>query len=136
MRTTIPVRNALLAANASYLDGVSGQATLEFYTGSRPISVGSTPGGTLIGTVTLSRPGWQTPAGAVMDANSIVGDSSADNTGTIGCAVLRDSSGVICHDYTVTAVGGGGDIELDTVGVVSGDPINITSLRHQQQEGT
>lgn len=128
MRTTIPGRNAMLLAIADHLDGGSGQSTLEFFTGARPASVGSVPAGTLLGTLTLSRPGWAAPSGGSMTANSIIGDSSADATGTIGCAVLRDSSGTIVHDFTVTATGGGGEIEMNTISVVAGDPLNITSL--------
>lgn len=126
----------MLLAMGSFLDGGSGQATIDFHAGARPGSVGSTPGGALIGTVTLSRPGWAAPASGEMFANAIVGDSSADATGVIGCAVLRDSAGAIVHDFTVTATGGGGMIELDTVSVTAGDPINITSLKLTIPVGT
>lgn len=131
MRCTIPARNALLggmAALIGFLDGSTGNATLDIHVGSPPLSAGSTPGGTLLGTLTFSRPCFGAPVSGVATANAITSDTSADNSGTMGCFVVRTSAGVVAFDGTITGIGGGGDLESDDLTVVALDPLSCSAL--------
>jgi hypothetical protein len=97
-------------------------------------------GGTLVflsaGDVTLASLGFGTPAfgaasSGIATANAITPDTSADATGTVTKAELRDSGGptaiVLC---SVTATGGGGDIELSSTSITAGDTVQMTSLTY------
>ena len=55
-------------------------------------------------------------------------DSSADASGTAGYFRIYASNGTTCGlQGTVTATGGGGDIQLSTVTIVAGQSITITN---------
>lgn len=89
---------------------------------------------------------WLTTAGAtlvtfdlpepegVVSATSIVWDFSpavtaaASNTGTAGKYRLTDSAGAHSIEGTITATGGGGDIEITNTSVASGQSCSMTSL--------
>lgn len=66
-------------------------------------------------------------AAGTATANSITDDSSAAG-GTIDHAHLRESGGTEIVDLTVTAVSGGGDIEMTSLVIGAGDTVAITSL--------
>jgi hypothetical protein len=59
-------------------------------------------------------------------------DSSADATGTAAVARIKNSAGTVIIDgLTVTATGGGGNIQLNTVSITSGDIVQLTSATIQ-----
>lgn len=131
MRCTIPARNALLggmAALIGFLDGSTGNATMDVHVGGVPLSVGSTPGGALHGTMTFARPSFGAPVSGVATANAITSESAADAPGTMGCFVIRTSAGVVAFDGTITGIGGGGDLEADTLTVLLNDPLACSAL--------
>lgn len=132
IRCSVPVRNAALKGTAygaaAVIDGSSGNATLEIYTGAVHASFGTSPGGTKIATLTLARPSFQTAASGSMTANSIQSDVSANATGTMGCFVVRDHSGTIHIDGSVTVNAGSGDIKFASVSATTGDTIGMSSL--------
>ncbi len=121
------------------LDGGAGAGTLKIYTGSAPANVDDAATGTLLGTLTLSDPAF----GAAADANpggratasTITGDTSADNTGTAGYFRALDSNGVAVIQGTITATGGGGDLELNSTSISAGVAINVTSWTFTVPEG-
>lgn len=127
-RTSTLARNEQLKALRSYLDGPTGNATLDLHEGVPPTTLGSPPGGTLLGTLTLGRPSFLDPSGGSAVANPITSDSAANASGTLGCYVLRNSSGVVVQDGTITAIGGGGDMEADVLTVVQNDPLSCSLL--------
>lgn len=129
MRITNPTMNAVLTAFASFIDGSTNNGTMDFYTGSPAASAGSPPGGTLLGTVVFSRPSFQLPSGGSMLAYAVSSETNAVAGGNIGCFVIKNSSGTICGDGTVSGIGGGGDLEFDDVAVAIGDTIAVNSLR-------
>lgn len=128
MRTTPPTKNVVLTAWSSFIDGPTGNGTIEFYSGAPPGSVGATPSGTKLATLTFSRPAFQTPSGGNLDAYPITSETNAV-AGTIGCFIFKNSSGTICGDGTVTAISGGGDLEFDAIAVTNGDTVAMSSLR-------
>jgi len=99
---------------------------LEFYTGTIPASLGGAIADTLLATLTPSAT-VATESGGVITFGAITEDSSADATGPAGWARILDRNGVEANYLTVTGTGGGGDIELNTVDIVAGGPVAITS---------
>lgn len=131
---TTRISNAAAAAAADavvdLLDGGAGAGYIEVRTGAQPASVGTAATGTLLGTLTLSDPafGAATSANpAVATAAAITSDSSADASGTAGWFRGYDSAGTAVIDGSITATGGGGDMELDNVTVVAGGTISISA---------
>jgi hypothetical protein len=122
MEITIAARNAAGTA-----------LTVLLNTGSIQIRTGASPGvdsaatGTLLGTLPLSATAFGTWAAGSATANAITQDASADATGTAGYFRALDSGSGAVIDGTVTATGGGGDLELNSVSITSGGTIDITS---------
>lgn len=122
MEITIAARNAAGTA-----------LTVLLNTGSIQIRTGTSPGvdsaatGTLLGTLPLSATAFGTWAAGSATANAITQDASADATGTAGYFRALDSGSGAVIDGTVTATGGGGDLELNSVSITSGGTIDITS---------
>lgn len=128
MRTTLPTKNVALTQWGSFIDGPTGNGTIDIHEGSPAGGVGAAPSGTLLGTLTFGRPAFQTPSGGNLDAYSITSETTGV-AGAIGCFVIRNSSGTICGDGTITAISGGGDLEFDDLDVDDGDTIAMSSLR-------
>lgn len=132
MTTRISNAAAAAAANAvvDLLDGGTGAGYIEIRTGSQPASVGTAATGTLLGTLTLSDPAFGNATAAspaVATASAITSDTTADATGTAGWFRAYDSSAVAVIDGSITASGGGGDLQLDSVSIVAGGTIAISS---------
>lgn len=97
-----------------------------------------TPPGTLVfqtaadvtvATLTFSNPAFGAAVAGTATAGSITADASAIG-GIIAKARLKNAAGtdkIIC---SVTATGGGGDIELDDTTVLAGDQVGMTSLTY------
>lgn len=121
------------------LDAGAGAATLKIYTGSAPANIDDAATGTLLATLTCSDPAFGSAAdanpGGRATASTITGDSSADATGTAGYFRALDSNGVAVIQGTVTATGGGGDLELNSISISAGVAVNITSWTFTQPEG-
>jgi hypothetical protein len=121
----VATRNARLDAINTLLNAGSGAATLKIYDGTRPATGGTAT--TLLGTLTFSDPASTGAASGVLTFSAITQDSSADATGTATWARAADSAGNFVFDCSVTATGGGGDIQLNTTSITIGGPISITS---------
>ena len=122
MEITIAARNAAGTALTDLLN----TGSIEIRTGTSP-GVDSAATGTLLGTLPLSASAFGTWAAGSATANAITQDASADDTGTAGYfRALNSGSGAVI-DGTVTATGGGGDLELNSVSIVAAATIDITS---------
>lgn len=53
--------------------------------------------------------------------------TTADNTGTADQFEVRDKDNAMVYTGTVTATGGGGDVEIDNTSVSSGQSADLTS---------
>ena len=113
------VRNAIADIVVDGLDAGAGPGTLKF----------QTAGSVEVATLTFSDPAFGAAASAVATANAITSDTSATG-GTITKAVLQDSDGVDKILCSVTATGGGGDIELSSVVVSAGQTVSVSSLTY------
>lgn len=126
-RLATATRNAAADAVVDLLDGGSGAGTIKIYTGSQPASANDAATGTLLVTITLSDPafGAASSGAATLSGTPLSGTGVA--SGTAGWARLADSAAATVIDGSVTATGGGGQIELATTTVSSGATVQITS---------
>lgn len=136
MASRVPdaVRNAMVDAVVDRLDAGSGAGTVKIYTGSQPADADDAPSGTLLCTLTLGDPAFGSAASGVATANAVAAVAAAA-TGTAGWFRAADSDGNKVLDGSVTATGGGGDMTLNTVSVVSGVDVQITSWTVTQPAG-
>lgn len=113
------------------VDAGAGAGLLRIYSGSAPATADAAASGTLLAELTMSDPafGGATDAnpGATATANSITQDSSANATDTAGYARIVDSNGNTCFQLSVSATGGGGELQLATLSITSGQPVQVTS---------
>jgi len=120
------VRNARLDAIEST---VGASAILEIRSGAAPADCATADSGTLLASMTLPAD-WMAAASAGSKAKSGTWqDASANAAGTAGHFRIKDSGGTTCHlQGTITATGGGGDMELDNTSIASGQQITITTF--------
>lgn len=122
MEITIAARNAAGTALTDLLNNGS----VEIRTGTSP-GVDSAATGTLLGTLPLAATSFNVWSSGSSTANTITQDASADATGTAGYfRALNSGSGAVI-DGTVSATGGGGELELNSTSITAGATIDITS---------
>ena len=120
------LRNAQLDQITARQDGGAGAALLRIYDGSRPATGGAAT--TLLAELTLSDPSAAAASGGVLTYNAITADPSANATGTATWFRIVQSDGTThVMDGSVTATGGGGDLELNTASIVAGANVAITA---------
>lgn len=113
--------NAMVDVLTDLLDG----GTIEIRTGSKPASPNDAATGTLLATLTLPSPSFGAAASRVATIGSVSAVAAAA-TGTAGYFRAKSSGGTAYVDGTVTATGGGGDLELDSTTITSGQDVDIT----------
>lgn len=108
---------------------IGGGAKIRIYNGSIPANCAAALGGaTLLAELTGNTPLAPGSSGGVLTLSAITQDSSADNTAAAQFYRVYDSGATTCHmQGTVTATGGGGDMELSTTAIVTGAIVAITS---------
>ena len=120
------VRNARLDAIETTV-GVS--AVMRIYSGAQPANCAAANSGTLLAELSLPVD-WM--AGASAGSKALAGtwtDSSANGTGTAGHWRIYELTIATCHlQGSVTATGGGGDMEVDSVSFTTGQVFNVTSF--------
>lgn len=121
---SVAARNAAIDA----IETAIGTApTLEIRSGSVPANAAAADSGTLLASMTLPSD-WL--AAASSGSKTLLGtwqDASADATGTAGHFRIKVSG--TCHiQGTVTATGGGGDMQLDNTSIASGQQVTITAF--------
>lgn len=126
LQFSVAVRNARLDSIESTV-GVS--AIMRIRTGAAPANCGTADAGTVLAALTLPSD-WMAAASSGSKALSGTWqDASADAAGTAAHFRIYDSAGTTCHlQGTVTATGGGGDLQLDNVVLAVGQQFNITSF--------
>lgn len=88
-----------------------------------------TSGDVDVATLTFPNPAFGSASAGVATAGTIVSDTNAAG-GTITKARMKNAAltdKIIC---SVTATGGGGDIELSSVAVSAGQTVSMTSLTY------
>jgi len=88
-----------------------------------------TAGGATVATLTFSNPAFGAAAAGSANANAITPDNNAAG-GTIAKAELRQGNATPIVLCSVTATGGGGDIQLNSVVISAGQQVSLTSLSY------
>lgn len=126
IQLSVAVRNARLDAIETAI-GVS--AVLKIRTGAPPATCATADSGTVLATCTLPSD-WM--AAASSGAKALSGtwqDTAADAAGTAAHFRIYASDGTTCHlQGTVTATGGGGDMEVDNVVFALNQAFSVTSF--------
>ena len=82
-----------------------------------------------VATLTFANPAFGAAASGTATANAIVADTNAVG-GTIAKAELRQGGATPIVLCSVTATGGGGDIQLNSVVISAGQQVSLTSLTY------
>lgn len=101
--------------------------TLKIRTGSQPGSADDAPAGTLIVTINLPADAVAAAAsGTAAKSGTWSGVAVAD--GDAGWFRIENSGATRNYDGSVTATGGGGEIELDDISIVTGQTVLINTF--------
>lgn len=126
IQLSVAVRNGRLDS----IETTTGtSAVLKIRTGAAPANCAAADSGTVLATVSLPTD-WMAAASAGSKALSGTWqDASADATGTAGHFRLYDTTGTTCHlQGTVTATGGGGDMEVSSTSFTTGQQFTVTTF--------
>lgn len=126
IQLSVAVRNGRLDS----IETTTGtSAVLKIRTGAAPANCAAADSGTVLATVSLPTD-WMAAASAGSKALSGTWqDASADATGTAGHFRLYDTAGTTCHlQGTVTATGGGGDMEVSSTSFTTGQQFTVTTF--------
>lgn len=113
------IRNALANLVVDAIDAGAAAGYLSFQT-SGDVEVARLP---------MSDPAFGAASSGVATASAITSDTNADG-GTVAKAKFFDSDDTEVFSCSVTASGGGGDIELSAVVVTAGQTVAMTSLTY------
>jgi len=113
------VRNSLADLVVDLIDAGAGAGTLEL----------QTSGAVEVATITFGDPAFGAAAAGTATANATTPDSSATG-GTIAKFAAQDSDGNDAFLGSVTATGGGGDIEMNSVVISALQTVTLTSLTY------
>lgn len=115
-------------------------AKIRIYDGTPPADVDSAlSGNTLLAELTMGADAFGAASddgtNATATANAITSDSSADNTGTASFFRVLNSAGTVTKmQGTVTATGGGGDMQLSTVSITAGGTVSCSSFLYRRPQ--
>jgi len=124
VQLSVAVRNARLDS----IESTTGTApTLEIRTGAQPTNCAAADSGTLLASMTLPSNWMNAASGGTMTLSGTWQDLNADAGGTAGH--FRIKQGATCHlQGSVTATGGGGDLELSSVSISAAQAVTITGF--------
>jgi len=111
---------------ADMANGTTANPKIQLYSGSMPSSIGGAISGTLLAELETSTAVGSESSG-VITFDPVSNDTSANATGTVGWARVLDRDGAEALYLTVSVTGGGGDIEMNTLDIVQGGPVAISS---------
>jgi hypothetical protein len=112
-------RNAMADAVVDLIDGGAGAGTLEF----------QTSGDVEVATITFGDPAFGAAASGTATANATTDDTNATG-GIIAKFRIYDSNSTEILSGTVTAVSGGGDIEITSLTIAATETVSLTSLTY------
>lgn len=120
------VRNARLDAIETT---IGASAILKIRTGSAPANVATADSGSVLATFNVPSDWMAAASSGSKTKSGTWQDTSADATGTAGHFRIYANDGTTCHiQGTITATGGGGDMELDNVSIASGQSVTINTF--------
>ena len=113
---------AAQAMGAALATDIGAGASIEIRSGSKPATPETAASGTLLVTVPIS--GSFTSTGGVL-TSADPASASPSAGGTAGYFRLKTSGGTAKLDGTVTATGGGGDMQLGSTTITVGVPVDL-----------
>lgn len=113
------VRNAIADLVVDLIDAGAGAGTFELQTSADAE----------VATLTFGDPAFGAAANGTAAANAITSDTNATG-GTAAKAVAQDSDGTDVFLCSVSATGGGGDVELSSVEIGAGDTVSMSALSY------
>jgi hypothetical protein len=119
LTVTVAAANSMGTALAT---AIGSGATIQIRSGSKPATPETAAGGTLLATVNISG-SFSSSSGVLTAADPTSVTIAA--TGTAAWFRLATSGGTAILDGTVTATGGGGDMQLATVALSSGATLDL-----------
>lgn len=128
---------ALRDARLNVIESTIGTAPMvRIRTGAPPANCGAADSGTVLATLNLPSD-WLNPAsGQQITMLGSWTDASADAAGTAGHFRIYNTAGTTCHmQGTVTATGGGGDMQVDNAVFAAGQSFTITSFTISEANG-
>ena len=99
--------------------------TIDIYTGSQPSSANDSPSGTLLWSGTFPADAYDPASGGTADPTADVVAAAVDD-GDAGWFRMMSADETLVYDGAITATGGGGEIELSTITIASGQTVTIT----------
>ncbi|MBD3762443.1 hypothetical protein [Rhizorhabdus sp.] len=119
-------RNASLDAIET---AIGASPILRIRTGAPPANCAAARAGTVLATMTLPADFMAAASNGSKALSGTWQDAAADASGTAGHFEIVDSGGTVCHiQGTVTATGGGGDMEIQNTSIAVGQQINVTDF--------
>ncbi|MBI4695564.1 MAG: hypothetical protein HY749_16225 [Gammaproteobacteria bacterium] len=109
---------------ADAVNGGAGAGKLRIYAGTRPATGGTAT--TLLAELTFADPMEASVSSGVLTADSIIGDTSADATGTAAWFRVVDSTGTHVMDGDVGT--SGSDLNLTSTSIVATEGVDVTSF--------
>lgn len=126
VQKSVAVRNAELDAIETTI-GTS--AVLKIFTGAQPANCAAADSGTVLATLSLLSNWMAAASGGTKDLAGTWEDLAADDTGTAAHWRVYASDGTTCGlQGSVTATGGGGDLEVSDTAFVAGGPVTVTAF--------
>lgn len=126
LQLSVAVRNARLDAIETTI-GVS--AILKIRTGAAPATCATADSGTVLATCSLPSDYMAAASSGSKAKTGTWEDTSADATGTAAHFRLYASDGTTCHAQgTVTATGGGGDMQVDNTSFAATQAFTVTAF--------
>lgn len=124
---TTKFNTALRTSAADAVAGLYDGGIVTIYTGTQPANPNDATVETALVAITLPTPAFAAAtSGAAAKAGSWVG--VAVNAGTAGWYRMETSDGLKWNDGSVTATGGGGDLEISNTSVVADAVIVVNSF--------
>lgn len=122
-------RTAIAQTIIDFIDAGAGPGKIKIYDGVQPAN----PGVPVTTQTVLSEHDLTDPCGVALNGiltfNPIAEDAFANATGTASWARFFDSDDNPIADASISQVGGGGDLQMNTVNVIINGPIRFTSLQ-------
>ncbi len=128
----MPFQFSVTARNAradALETAVGASPILRLRSGAKPATCATADSGTVLATMNLPAD-WMSTASA--GSKALLGtwqDLLADAAGTVGHFRIYDSTGTTCHvQGSVTATGGGGDMQLDNPVLALSQRVDVTAF--------
>lgn len=133
---TIQLSTRVRNARADIVEATIGAGpTLRIRSGAMPANCAAGRTGTVLATIALPADWMNAAAAAVKTLSGTWSDSAADAAGTAGYFDITAADTGLDFQGTITATGGGGDMELDNTVFAVGQAFTVTAFQWTEPNG-